>query len=271
MHYECNLKWYVRRAELFQLFFSSSFFVQICMKVFFHFHRSVNFIRSKFSSNRVSQGKKNGNLNFYQSKQKELAINISSLKTHENISIVFMKYAIPCTLLYTVEVFGHKNCFRHGVCLCWRMATEKGMMRNIFVRLCQISEIQNSKVQYAYGFVWTHGCVCGCVTFRKGKVHQWTGPNLSTQWSRLSNAYDRQYNSRINTHMNLMIKLTMQRIEELLWFEAFSNMNVVISIWSKWVTVQCANLRVVNSSASNGLGTLECWASLSALVSTLSP
>lgn len=48
------------------------------------------------------------------------------------------------------------------------MATEKGMMRNIFVRLCQISEIQNSKVQYAYGFVWKH--VCACVWhFEKGK------------------------------------------------------------------------------------------------------
>lgn len=39
-----------------------------------------------------------------------------------------------------------------------------------------------------------------------------------------------------------MIKITMKRIEELLWFKAFLYINVVISTWSKWATEQCAHL-----------------------------
>lgn len=41
------------------------------------------------------------------------------------------------------------------------MVTEKRMMLNIVVaRLRRISIIQNSKVQYAYGFVWKRAYVC---------------------------------------------------------------------------------------------------------------
>lgn len=127
------------------------------------------------------------------------------------------------------------------------MATKKGMMRNIFVRLCQISKIPNSKVQYAYGFVWKHVCAHPCdILKRESSPMKWSQSHA--QWSRLSNAYDRQYNSSINSKHAHESDDKNNNAKDwrllLWWFGAFSYMNVVISIWSKWVTVQCANLRV---------------------------